>query len=386
MKFKTSYSSVACAITAGLLAAAAVPASASSVRLSYGATAGVIGSVAVAPLSTPNQFVTAVQNSVGDLEAIAWFNNTATSQVQRLGTFTAGGIQSFGLLPALGVAGISNNRFVTAVINSGGFLELIVCTVEPAGNITRQGSVTVGVAISALAVTALDGEHVVTVTTNFDVGDTITETAAIWAVDSNGNITSAEPSWSIDNPGAWVAVAAMDSSQVIVAQSYIEGSPFGPFYMTSWVVTPSVYGQEALYNTVYNLSFQMVSLGNGNFAIASAPNRLVVALWSFSSIGVMSQTWANSSLPIESALGLANVGGLPFTLSDSSPFVSGTAMLEANVWYGSQPIATAVDEAIVCSDDSPCLAAAAGLSATQVATATASFGGDLHVDIWTFAQ
>ena len=58
-----------------------MPAMASSLKLSYGATAGLVQQLSVAALTTPNWFVTGVENAGNNLEVIAWNNNTAASQV-----------------------------------------------------------------------------------------------------------------------------------------------------------------------------------------------------------------------------------------------------------------------------------------------------------------
>jgi hypothetical protein len=375
-----------CAIAGAALATfAATPASAANLALSYGTTAGVVNAVAVAALTTPNQFVTAVRNSNLDLEAIVWFNNTATSQVQRLGSFTSGNIPgSAAGPPTLSVVGIANNQFVTAFENEQEALELIVFSVDSSGNIARKGSVIVAAPIASLALTALDGAHVATVTTNG-----ATETATLWAVDPLGNIAQQGSSWSVDDPSVIVGVVATSSSQIVVAQ--FVPNP-GGIMMFSLSVNPSSLSlQDAVfYNTGYadNGVIDMLALGGGNFAMAleNGATNLDIAQWTVTTAGVMSQLTDNRSYPTINAVGLAAVGGLPFTITATFPGLFGDLFLEANVWGGSASVAMAIDTDFVCTPDDGCIASAAGLGGTQVATASAAAGADLHVDIWKFQE
>jgi len=80
------------------------------------------------------------------------------------------------------------------------------------------------------------------------------------------------------------------------------------------------------------------------------------------------------------------VGGLPFTITATFPGLFGDLFLEANVWGGSASVAMAIDTDFVCTPDDGCIASAAGLGGTQVATASAAAGADLHVDIWKFQE
>src|SRR5690349_559982 len=112
MKLKTTV-----CLAGWMLTAMSGAASAQSLELWAVATAGTAYVVAVAPLSTTGTFVTALMNGNEDLEVIAWQNNTNIRSITRLGSWTGGplgGSVSYG--PDLAVAGVSNNRFVTAEI------------------------------------------------------------------------------------------------------------------------------------------------------------------------------------------------------------------------------------------------------------------------------
>ena len=368
-----------------LAASSAVPASASNLQLSYGTTAGVVNAVAVASLTTPNRFVTAVRNSALDLEVIAWFNNTATSQVQRLGDHTAGEIIGCAVCaPTLSVVGIANNQFVTAVENEEGSLELIAFSVDSSGNIAREGTFIVTAPITSLALTALDGTHVVTVTTNGS-----SETATLWDVDTLGNISQQGSSWSIADPSVLVGVVATSAAQLVVTQ--FVPNP-GGIMMFSLSLNPSSLSLQdvTFYSTGYNENgaIEMLPLGGGNFAMAleNGADCLDISQWTINTAGVMSQLTDNSSYLAINALGLAAVGGLPFTITATFPGVFGDVFLEANVWGGSQSLAMGIDPNFVCTPDDGCIASAAGLGGTQVATASAAAAGDLHVDVWTFQE
>jgi len=115
------------------------------------------------------------------------------------------------------VAALTPTQFVTAVRNSGGFLELIVFSVNSSGNITRNGTVYTALSIGSLALAKLDSQRVVTVAL-----DMYSNTAAlsIWSVDSNVNITAqgANP-WTINNYSGTMGVVAVNQSQIVVGQT-----------------------------------------------------------------------------------------------------------------------------------------------------------------------
>jgi len=366
-----------------------MPAMASSLKLSYGATAGLVQQLSVAALTTPNWFVTGVENAGNNLEVIAWNNNTAASQVQRMGSSTAGTISAVALAP------LASDRFVAAVNNGDGFLELIVYAVDGDGNITRQGSTVVAFTIDTLAISALDGSHVVTVTSNvYSLLLTPTETATVWAVDANGNLSMVGSPVTMPNPSPAVAVAGVSSTQFTVAQcgQDIDQNNY-PLILSSWAVGTTVWGQELV--NAGNLctdAMQMVSLNDGDFALAFqdlATQELNYGFWIINSVGSMYQAGGNDSIPMNWTLAVANLGGLAFTMSDSAPAGAGSTSLEGNVWYYSTNRGEAADKAFTCGPVGLCPVSAAGLSSTQIAVASAPFvgapEGNLHVDIWTYA-
>ena len=141
----------------------------------------------------------------------------------------------------------------------------------------------------------------------------------------------------------------------------------------------------------------MASLSTSSFAVAfiDSSNNLDVSLWTITASGVMTRSAGNSPHGA-SMVAVANLAGLPFTISDTDFLSSTTASFQADVWSGSvlgiyEVAATAVDSAIVCTYDywfgtTPCMVSAASLPGIQAVTATADNSSNLHVDIWTFVK
>jgi len=155
--------------------------------------------VAVAPLSTTGEFVTAVQDGNNDLDVIAWRNNTNTRSITRLASFTAGalGVPSAQFAAQyVAVTGIGNNRFVIAPMSTSGLLQLTTFQLNSNGSISQLGTATGAFPITVLAITQLDSQRVVTVTANGLYNATVTT----WLVNSNGSI-SQQATWIVLTSG-----------------------------------------------------------------------------------------------------------------------------------------------------------------------------------------
>lgn len=144
----------ACRLLALLTIATLAPALARAQQLTplFGNAAGAISQVASVQVAN-DQFVTAVINSTGNLEVIAWYANLSTKQLVRQGTWVAGPVETYYAYewPAVAIsspfslnAGISG-VFTTAAINSNGNLDVIYWQLKPNG------------AISPISESALDG-------------------------------------------------------------------------------------------------------------------------------------------------------------------------------------------------------------------------------------
>jgi hypothetical protein len=101
----------------------------------FGNAAGAISKVASVQVAQ-DQFVTAVINSTGNLEVIAWHANLTSKQLVRQGTWYAGPASAVAISSpfALGV-GVSG-AFTTATIDANSYLDIMYWQLQPNGTIS----------------------------------------------------------------------------------------------------------------------------------------------------------------------------------------------------------------------------------------------------------
>lgn len=148
MKTPTRYhrAQAACRLLALLTIMTLAPTLVRAQQLSqmFGNGAGAISQVAAVQVAQ-DQFVTAVINSTGNLEVIAWHANLSTKQLARQGTWVAGPVGTWFAYeyPAIAIsspfalnAGVSG-VFTTAAINTDGSLDIIYWELQPNGTISK---------------------------------------------------------------------------------------------------------------------------------------------------------------------------------------------------------------------------------------------------------
>jgi len=386
MKLKTKV-----CIAGLMMAAMCGAASAQSLELWAVASAGTAYVVAVAPLSTTGEFVTAILNGNNDLEAIAWKNNTNTRSITRLGSWTGGplgGSVMFG--PDLAVAGISNNRFVTAEINDGGFLELTSFQVNSNGTITLLGNTDTSSVVDTVAITALDAQRVVTVTT-----DTTQATVTTWIVNSNGSVTAQATPAILQIPSSSVAVAAMSSTQIVVAQNNGNNPHTGMLNVLTLtslsVASNGALAQESvLYSAQYGNAtgpprMSVASLGGGALAVDCMDDGgyPILNFWNISASGLItllssSQNYDNPA----TTLSVANMGGYAFTIDNAEATPN---LYETAVWGQSQGTYQMLAGSTVGGCTNYCYWGTAAAAALEGEVATATTGSStLFVEVWLF--
>lgn len=191
------------------LGLAALPAAAQNWALApvYGASAGVIGQLAMTTLRT-NVVVTAVTNTSNDLEVIAW-NDTGTKLAR------TGSAVSDEVFPLWGVAitALDANRVVTAAANwNTSDLELTIWKVSSTGTVSKQGKVATGGLVTGVSIATLDSGRVVTAVQNSKGNLTL----RVWKITSAGVITS-EGGFTVNTPASSIAIVGLNASQMVTA-------------------------------------------------------------------------------------------------------------------------------------------------------------------------
>ncbi|MGA2132947.1 MAG: hypothetical protein ABSH50_11690 [Bryobacteraceae bacterium] len=366
---------------------AAVCAPAQTLQVFDSASAGTAAFPSVAALTTSGQFVTAIENSNLDLEVIAWQNNTASRSISRLGSLSAGKLGA-GNGPNVAVAGVSNDRFVVALINANGNLELILYAVNPNTTITRLDSVSESLPINGLAITALDSQRVVTVAT-----DSASATVTTWIVNSNNTLSAQAIPWVLYSTGYSVAVAAMSSSQIAVAQDNGVNADGAPNQLSLSTFSVDSMG-DLLELSAYFLdqngyvcgnddgpfcALSIASLGGGNLAVDSQDDSgtPTVSLWNISASGLITAVASGQEANSASAVAVVNMQGMAFTIDDSDNYL-------VSLWGGTQGINyDVVTTALPGGCVGYCNVAAASLPGGEVVTATITGNNfDLTVSVW----
>ena len=196
-------------VFAGFLLSLALPALAQNWALTpvYGASAGVIGQLAMTTLKT-NVVVTAVTNTSNDLEVIAW-NDTGT-KLERTGS--AVGDEVF---PLWGVAitTLDSGRVVTAAANwNTSDLELTIWKISATGSVSKQGKVATGGLVTGVSIATLDSGRVVTAVQNSKGNLTL----RVWKITSAGVITQGG-AWTVNAPASEIAIMGLNASQMVTA-------------------------------------------------------------------------------------------------------------------------------------------------------------------------
>jgi hypothetical protein len=152
MKIPTNYRGAlsACRPLAMFTIMTFAPALAKAQHLSsmFGNGAGGISQVAAVQVAQ-DKFVTAVINSTGNLEVIGWHANLSTKQLSRLGSSVSWPVATWYAIqwPAIAISspyalnvGISG-VFTTAMLNSQGYLDIIYWKLQPHGAISKLGEI-----------------------------------------------------------------------------------------------------------------------------------------------------------------------------------------------------------------------------------------------------
>lgn len=146
MQIRTQYhrALAACRPLALFIIMTLAPALATAQQLSplFGNSAGAINSVAAAQVAE-DQFVTAVINGGGYLEVIAWGANFQTSSLVRQGSYVAGKVaSSAGEAGAIAIAAPfildagAGGAFITAMVNAAGYLDISYWDISTSGAIS----------------------------------------------------------------------------------------------------------------------------------------------------------------------------------------------------------------------------------------------------------
>jgi hypothetical protein len=123
-----------------IVTVASALASAQKLSPMFGNGAGKISMVESAPVAQ-DQFVTAVINSTGNLEVIAWHADLTNNKLTRQGTVYVGKASSVAISSPYSLnAGVSG-VFTTAAINASGKLDLSYWQMQPNGTITQLSEV-----------------------------------------------------------------------------------------------------------------------------------------------------------------------------------------------------------------------------------------------------
>jgi len=119
-----------------IIAIAPVPAPAQQLSQLFGNAAGAISKVASVQVAQ-DYFVTAVINSTGNLEVIAWYANLNSKQLVRQGTWYAGPASAVAISSPFALGAGVSGVFTTATIDANSYLDIIYWQLQPNGAISK---------------------------------------------------------------------------------------------------------------------------------------------------------------------------------------------------------------------------------------------------------
>jgi hypothetical protein len=148
--------------------------------------AGGISKVASAQVAQ-DQFVTAVINSTGNLEVIAWYANLGTNQLSRQGTGYAGPVSAVAITSPFNLKTGLAGPFVTASINGSGNLDLIYWRLQSNGAISYVSEYVAdrAAAVSVASVYSQNGQQQFMTATQNGAGNL---EVSLWYIDTNNQI------------------------------------------------------------------------------------------------------------------------------------------------------------------------------------------------------
>jgi hypothetical protein len=310
-------------IAAGLLlGVTALPAAAQNWALApvYGASAGVIGQLAMTTLRT-NVVVTAVTNTSNDLEVIAW-NDTGT-KLTRTGSAVSDEVFP---LWGVGITALDSNRVVTAAANwTTSNLELTIWKVSSTGTVSKQGKVATGGLVTGVSIATLDSGRVVTAVQNSKGNLTL----RVWKITSAGVITS-EGGFTVNTPASAISIVGLNASQMVTA--FRNGK--GNLELIAWSINGS--GNVTRQGTATEGAVAKVAVAYWAPSIITAVETekagLAIETWSIDASGNLATLTGSSG---GSALGVALCTfptqpntPLPFTAVENS-----ADDLSLDVWY-----------------------------------------------------
>jgi len=320
---------------AGLLLGITVAtASAASLSPLYSATAGSVKQVSIAYLQQ-TWVVTAVENSKGNLQVMAW--NDSGSALVKTGSAAGGAINK------IAVTGLDSSRVVTADVNPAtGNMEISVWKVSfPGGSVAQQGStISICCTATSVSIARIDATHVATAATL--VGTLFVN---VFKVSSTGTITTD----GVASAGAvsQTAIVGLTSTQVVTATRNASNK----LEVIAWGVGGGIVTQQGsatTSGTIKHLAITSIFTNQATTAMVNSGGNLELINWGISTTGTVTRQ-VSATAGAASQIALCQQPILPFTaIVDGSgdlaveAWTSGTKTLKESATYDSTSAVTLV--------------------------------------------